>query len=142
VAEQKRTKVLVVEDDDALLAALITWLNDAGFCATGANTYEAARATLDHAGPDVLLTDIRLGAYNGLQLIIRARSHNPYIRAVVMTGYPDPVVRREAERLHAGYLEKPFDPDGLVDAIRAGLASQPPALERDRGAEESDREQQ
>lgn len=97
-------------------------LGDAGYRVTGAASFEEGRQALATSTPDVLLTDIRLGAYNGLQLIIRARADNPRVRAFVLTGFSDPVVRREAERLHAVHLEKPVDLQLLLDLVAEALA--------------------
>ena len=55
--------------------------------------------------PDLLITDVRLGVYNGLQLLMRGRMVNPRLQAIVITGYADQIVRREAVYLHAEHLE-------------------------------------
>jgi CheY-like chemotaxis protein len=114
--------ILVVEDDRDLLRMWVGVLGGAGYRVTGAASFEEGRRALRTSTPDVLVTDIRLGAYNGLQLIIRARADNPRLRAIVLTGFPDPVVRREAERLHAVHLEKPVDPERLLDLVAESLA--------------------
>ena len=129
-----RASILVVEDDRPLLTAISEWLTSAGFDVRAASSFEAARAALDAGIPDLLLADIRLGAFNGLQLIIRAQAIGPRLRAIVMTGYPDPVILREAERLHVRHLEKPFTCDSLVHAIRASLAAPLSEIENDAGA--------
>ncbi len=36
--------------------------------------------------PDLLITDVRLGVYNGLQLLMRGRMVNPQLQAIVITG--------------------------------------------------------
>jgi len=114
--------ILIVEDDRAALAGLVQLMGGAGYRVTGVATFEEARRALaDH--PDVLLTDIRLGPYNGLQLIIRGRAINPRLAAVVVTGHPDIVVQREAEHLDAIHLEKPVDPERLVREVARALAA-------------------
>jgi DNA-binding NtrC family response regulator len=114
--------ILIVEDDRDLLKMWVDVMTGAGYRVTGAASFDEARRALASSTPDVLLTDIRLGAYNGLQLIIRARAANPRVRAFVMTGFPDPVVRREAEGLHAVHMEKPVDPERLLDLVAESLA--------------------
>src|SRR5262245_52793454 len=103
MATNGRASILVVEDDRPLLAGISEWLDNAGFDVWSASSFDAARAVLDRAVPDLLLTDIRLGAFNGLQLVIRARSVAPRLKAIVMTGYPDPVVLGEADRLQTSH---------------------------------------
>jgi DNA-binding NtrC family response regulator len=108
--------VLVVEDDPDLLAVMMTVMESAGYDVTGADSFETAQVALRRP-PDVLVTDIRLGAYNGLQLIMRGRAINPHLRAIVVTGYRDSVVKREAEALDAIHLEKPVDPARLLEEV-------------------------
>ena len=108
--------ILIVEDDEDALDILMTVAGGAGYRVTGARTFEEGQRALS-ASPDLLVTDIRLGAYNGLQLILRGRAVNPHLRAIVVTGYVDRVVQREAEALHAVHLAKPVDPDRLLDEI-------------------------
>jgi DNA-binding NtrC family response regulator len=117
-------RILIVEDDPATLDGLITLVRGAGYRVTGALSFEEGRRALG-AGTDVLVTDIRLGAYNGLQLIIRGRTLNPRLQAIVVTGYPDVVVQREADRLNAVHLEKPIDPARLLREVARALGADP-----------------
>ena len=55
--------------------------------------------------PDLLITDIRLSGYNGLQLVLRF----PELPAIVMTGFADPVLERDASQAGATYIRKPFE---------------------------------
>jgi two-component system response regulator YesN len=114
--------VLIVEDDRTTLSGWVELLGDAGYQVTGVSSYEEA---LDELGqlPDLLITDVRLGVYNGLQLIVRGRMMNHDLHAIVVTGYADQVVLREALHLHAEHLEKPVDIDRLVLLVEKALAS-------------------
>src|SRR5439155_23034991 len=76
-----------------------------------AKTYLAANK------PDVLISDVRLGAFNGLQLIVFAKLQHPEMIAIVLTGYDDPVLRAEAAHANALYLVKPVEADRLLEAI-------------------------
>jgi two-component system, response regulator RegA len=127
-AATRTARILIVEDDRASLDGLIALVRAAGYAVTGVPSFEEGRRALAD-GADVLVTDVRLGAYNGLQLIIRGRALNPDLRAIVVTGYPDVVVQREAERLDAVHLEKPVDPARLLREIAhaIGRRRQPPA---------------
>lgn len=115
-------RVLIVEDDRTTLSGWVELLGDAGYQVTGVSSYEEA---LDELGqlPDLLITDVRLGVYNGLQLIVRGRMMNHDLHAIVVTGYADQVVLREALHLHAEHLEKPVDIDRLVLLVEKALAS-------------------
>jgi DNA-binding NtrC family response regulator len=111
-----------VEEDAELLGDWVALTVAAGYRVTGVASFAAGRRAMSDSTPDLLLTDIRLGAYNGLQLVLRARAANPRLRAIVVTGFPDPVVRREAETLGAMHLEKPVDLDELRALVAAALA--------------------
>lgn len=113
-------RVLIVEDDKSTLAGWVELLGGAGYQVTGVSTYEQAREELAHM-PDLLITDVRLGVYNGLQLIVRGRMLNPELEAIVITGYADQVVFREAVHLHAEHLEKPVDIDRLLLLVAKAL---------------------
>lgn len=110
-------------------------LRDAGYDVTGAATFEKGRDALK-AGPALLIVDVRLGAYNGLQLIIRARSDRPDIPIILVTGYADAAVRSAADLWGATYLEKPVEPARLVaavaDALEAAGGTPPAPRPRDR----------
>ena len=112
--------ILIVEDDRATLDGLVGLMAAAGYQVKGVRSFEEGRRLLLDQ-PDVLVTDVRLGAYNGLQLIIRGRAMNPRLGAIVVTGHPDIVVQREAERLDAIHMEKPVDPAALLRAVARAL---------------------
>jgi len=122
-------RILLVEDDRDSLDAWTEALRHAGYWVTGATSFEDARRAL-HATPDLLITDVRLGAYNGLQLVIRGRALNPHLMVIVMTGYPDASLRQEAERFGAVHLEKPVDLTRLLRLIEAMLHGTGPTMRR------------
>ena len=56
---------------------------------------------------DALITDVRLGAFNGLQLAVMARDTHPEIRVIVFSGFDDPVLRSDAEHIGACIWSSP-----------------------------------
>src|SRR5262245_8010912 len=119
--------ILIVEDDENTLAGWVELLRAAGYLVTGVSSYEEGRQELA-AMPDLLITDVRLGVYNGLQLIMRGRMGNPHLQGIVITGYADSIVRREAVYLQAEHLEKPVDADRLLQVVGNALRSPAAAL--------------
>ena len=109
--------VLLVDDDPALLRLVTHWLTEGGFTVTACDSFEDAKQKMTLSPPDVLLTDVRLGAFNGLQLVILAKEQRPDIRAVVMSAYDDPMLRKEAARCGAQYLLKPFSCDAVLGSL-------------------------
>lgn len=117
-------RVLVVDDDRQVLRYLGEVLRDAGHDTVTCERYMDARTLLSSTRPDLLLTDIRLGAYNGLQLAIFARSRHPDLPVVVLTGYEDPTLRKEASASGATFLVKPVRREDLISAVAAALSGE------------------
>jgi DNA-binding response OmpR family regulator len=104
-----RGKILVLEDDARVANAYAEALREDRNEVTVCTTFEDAREYLKQTTPDALLTDIRLGQYNGLQLALLYRATSPSGRIVVVTGHDDSVIRKEVRALHAEYLVKPVN---------------------------------
>lgn len=108
-------RILVVDDHALYLAGLGELLIGAGYEVTLANTFEAAKHALDATLPDLLLVDVRLGAYNGLQLVSMTSSGPTRIPAIVVSGFDDPVLRADAAAFGARYMLKPISPPALLE---------------------------
>jgi DNA-binding response OmpR family regulator len=104
--------ILLVEDDYASRTGLVKVLKNAGYEVFDAATFEEGRRLLNERNPDLLVVDLRLGGFNGLQLIVT----HP-MPAIVITGFADPVLETEAKHLGAEFLIKPFSPKALLRLI-------------------------
>ena len=111
-------RALIVDDDQALLRLMKTWLTGIGFEVETFDRFEPAKIRLMGSAPHVLITDVRLGAFNGLQLVVLAKLANPELVAVVLTGFDDRVLRKEAADAGAVYLSKPVRAEQLIDVIQ------------------------
>ena len=114
--------ILVVDDHRITRLGLAELLTHAGYCVVTAGTFPEARRILGEDPPDLLIADVRLGSFNGLQLVISGPNRIP---AIVITGYADAVLEAEARRGGADYLVKPFDPETLLTLIRQKLGQAP-----------------
>jgi DNA-binding response OmpR family regulator len=110
--------LLIVDDDPATREGLARLLADDGYRVLTADTFERALAVLSTKSPDLLLLDVRLGDFNGLQLLVTAQRP---VAAIVMTGYADAVLERDARQLGAEYLVKPITHDRLLSLIESRL---------------------
>lgn len=109
---------MIVDDDVDLLRAIVPLVASWGSRVTSFNKFEAARAELlTGVGADALLVDVRLGSFNGLQLLHLARDVRPTMTLVAMTGFDDPVLRADAEKAGAGFLLKPVRADALQQML-------------------------
>src|SRR4051812_40737927 len=102
-------RILLVDDDRAVLRLVQDVLIGSADIVVALSAFQAAKNYLSLNLPDVIITDVRLGDFNGLQLVILAKQMNPSIRAIVMTGFDDPGIHQEADRLGATYMIKPID---------------------------------
>src|SRR5690242_13904673 len=118
---------LVVEPNELDLIALVSALTGAGFRVSATDNYPDARNLLASDPPLLLVTEVRLGAYNGLQLALRARTAGPRVTVIVMSGYADTVLQRDAERAGATFALKPIDPRELLAAVYR-TAMRPPTM--------------
>jgi DNA-binding NtrC family response regulator len=111
-------RAVVVDDDRQMLRYLSMLLEDAGCTVSAFDRFEDAKKHLASvAAPDILLTDVRLGAHNGLQLAVLGKLKHPEMLTVVVTAFDDPVLKKDAERAGARYLIKPVSPSELIDLL-------------------------
>lgn len=110
--------ILIVDDDLSLLDALERAFKEAGEDVTARGSFEEGRTELRARRLSVLITDIRLGAFNGLQLAVLARDMWPGIQLIVFSGFDDPVLRADAEQIGATYVVKPVASGTLLEMIR------------------------
>jgi two-component system response regulator RegA len=108
---------MIVDDDVSCLSAIDQIVRVWGHDTVTFRTFEDARAYLAGSRPSVAIIDVRLGNYNGLQLILLTQQKSPETRLFVVSGFDDPVLRAEASRLGAIYLTKPVNLDRLREYL-------------------------
>lgn len=118
IARPAPKSVLIVDDDEAMLRLITTWVVGAGHQVTSFGQFAEAKTYLATAKPDAIIADVRLGAFNGLQLVIQAKLEHPEITAIVLTGFYDAVLSGEVSKLGASYLVKPITSDQLLEKLR------------------------
>jgi len=112
-------RILIVEDDRAVRKGLQEMLRQAGYDTITAGDFRGGRRALEREAPDLLIADLRLEGFNGLQLLhLKPRP----IPAIIVTGYPDQVLQAEARHLGAEYLVKPIEPAALLSLVERMLA--------------------
>jgi two-component system, response regulator RegA len=113
-------RVLIADADIETLKRAEGWLNDAGYETTSAATFLEARAALDTEAFSVLIADVRLGAYNGIHLVLLARHRSPEIRTIVTHVTRSGSLEADARRAGANvYLSKPLTRLALLSAVEA-----------------------
>lgn len=115
-------RILVVEDEEAILFALTRYLATRGYEADGASDLEAARRMLSYQRYGVVIADLRLGieGTEGLEVLACARLHNPAVRMILLTAYGSPEIESEAIRRGAyTILRKPIPLPDIAQVICA-----------------------
>ena len=119
MTDQPSPSLLIVEDEESVLRLLASWLRDAGYDIVTCTRFEDARRYLVSWTPSALVTDVRLGAYNGLQLAMFLHDRSPEVPIVVFSAFDDPLMRREAQQLGAAFLVKPMAREDLLETLRS-----------------------
>jgi PAS domain S-box-containing protein len=126
-ATKKSLRVLVVDDEEVVRTLIGRILEAAGHHVTPAASAESAILTAKSSAAqfDLILTDVVLGAADGLAVLDTLRGAHPQAAVVVMSGYsPTPERVAALSRQGAEFLPKPFGALQLMAALeRARPAS-------------------
>jgi two-component system response regulator FixJ len=115
--------VHVIDDDTEVRQSLAFLLSTAGLAVRVHESAVAFLDTLAELQGGCVVTDVRMPGMDGLELQRRLRAARSGIPVIVMTGHGDIALAVEAMKGGAvDFIEKPFDDDVLIAAIRAALA--------------------
>ncbi len=107
-------KVLIVDDDLEMLAAMEVILKRRGFDVACKSDKTSALDYLANNSPDLIISDIEIPQRHGMELLAELKRLYPYIPVIVSAGFGDTYSVREAMLLGADeYLCKPFEPEEL-----------------------------
>jgi two-component system response regulator RegX3 len=120
-----QSTVLIVEDEDSFIDALVVGLKREGFLVHAARDGLTALEMVDTVRPDLILLDVMLPKMSGLDVCreIRAKSRVPIIMVTAKGGEIDTVVGLEVGA--DDYVTKPFRLRELVARMRAVLRRMP-----------------
>jgi len=123
-------RVLVVDDNQTLVEALIEGLRRHGYDVVGTSSSREAARRLVSEELDALVTDLRMPEPDGLQLLATSRAAAPERPVIVMTAFSAVDTALESVRLGAyHYLTKPFKVEEL--SLFLGRALEESALRRE-----------
>ncbi len=122
-------RVLLVDDDEALLELLARQLEADDYDVACAKNGEDALGLLKESAPDVVVMDVVMPETDGIELLLSIRKQHPATKAVVMSGgsprhYLDPDTLLSTAR-HLGAIEvlqKPFRARELTSILATLLA--------------------
>ena len=129
--------VHVIDDDDAARDSLAFLFESADIAV---ETYASGAAFLAVAptlSDGCIVTDVRMPEINGIELLKRLKAQAIALPVIVITGHADIALAVEAMKSGAvDFMEKPFDDEAMLRAVRAALARQGKA--REEGREKAD----
>ena len=114
-----RPSVLVVDDETAILDTLRILLRNVGFEAHVAQGGRKALEDLQRLNPDIILTDIRMPAVGGVEVLAAARANDPDVPVILMTAQA--TLQSAVQAVNEGafyYIQKPFRNDELIAILR------------------------
>jgi FixJ family two-component response regulator len=114
--------IACVEDDVSAREALESLLKAFGFVPEVFSSAEQFLQSDRLDGTSCLITDVHLGGISGIQLQRRLAELGSRIPVIVITAFPDDRIRERALSAGAvGFLNKPFNTEGLLTCIRSAL---------------------
>ena len=118
-------QVLLVEDDEALRITQTVYLRQEGIEVVAVADRSTAQQELTGKTFDVVVTDLRLGDDDGMEVLLDVRTIQPTAEVLMITGYGsvDTAVMAMKEGAY-DYLTKPVDPELLLRTIRKALERQ------------------
>jgi CheY-like chemotaxis protein len=114
-------KVLVVDDSQAEIRLMQSFLQQGGFHSVGISDPTKIEETIEEERPNVILLDVVMPQRNGFQACRDLKSDGPYsqIPVILVTSKTAPSDRYWGEQQGAnGYVAKPFTPEELISAVK------------------------
>jgi CheY-like chemotaxis protein len=113
-----RTRVLVVDDDEAVRKVSVRALQHKGFEATAVATGEEALAMLGQGTFDCMILDLTMPELSGTETLTQVRRSHPVLPVLLASGYQERSVETLlAEDRHLGFVAKPFTPTQLAAQV-------------------------
>jgi len=119
---EQKPQILIVDDEPIVLKRLKTALEKSGYEVDVCDNGQAALERIAEQTYDVVVTDIRMGEVDGIDVLDAVRAKAPHTPTIMITGYASVEVAREAEIKGAfDYLAKPFQPKDLRKILDKAL---------------------
>jgi CheY-like chemotaxis protein len=117
--------VLVVDDEPAIRTTLRLILELEGYAVRLASSGAQALEQVEATPPRVVLLDVQMTGMDGWQTLPRLKALAPELPVIMVSGVRQ--LRSEAAAHHAdGVVPKPFDVDGVLDAVARFIRSPAP----------------
>lgn len=116
----------IIDDDPAMRDSLAFLLDVNGYSTRAYATASEFFAHVQSVVPDCVISDIRMPGMSGLELVRKLKINRVPCPVIAITGHGDVALAVEAMKAGAAdFIEKPFDDDALLSAVRTALAMKP-----------------
>lgn len=112
-------KVLVVDDEAAIIDTLRILLKNEGYEPHTALGGKEGLKLIDELRPDIVITDVRMPVVTGLEILAASRAANPDVPVILMTAQAS--LQSAMQAVNEGafyYIQKPFRNDDLLAIVR------------------------
>jgi UDP-3-O-acyl N-acetylglucosamine deacetylase len=118
-------RILIVDDDEALVKSLSGFLGDEGFNVSSTADGREALTLVHTVAPAVILLDVWLPGMDGVEILQALHAMHADVEVIVMSGYGNIATAVHMTKLGAfDYLEKPLSLYGVLAVIRRALEYQ------------------
>jgi DNA-binding NtrC family response regulator len=115
-----KLRILVVDDEEELVHALVERLQLRGMDALGVVTGKEALERIRSEAFDVVLLDVKMPGLGGMKVIREIKDQHPGIQVIMLTGHSSAEDAQRGRQLGAfEYLQKPVNIDNLCQILRA-----------------------
>lgn len=114
--------ILVVHPDAGVRSEMTATLRGGGYDVAAAATFHDATASIAERPPDLIITTVRLGAFNGLHLVLRGQAAHGQMAAVVLADPTDRTLAADASRLGAVLILAPLKGRALLATVARALS--------------------
>jgi len=114
--------ILVVDDDPDILKLISMRLNAAGYQTITANDGAEALLTIHMQRPNLVISDLRMPALDGVSLMDSAHETLPSLPFIILTAHGSiPEAVNATQKGAFSFLAKPFDSQQLLQLVKDGL---------------------
>lgn len=114
-----------------MVDSLRTLLTMEGYQVVGENDAHKAIQRLEESDFDLVITDIKMPGFDGIEILSRAKEKDPYMGVILITGYASLDSARHAiDKGAFGYLTKPLEMDELKLVVAQSMEKRQVELER------------
>lgn len=111
--------ILLVDDEEGIRKVLGIALSDSGYNVMSACSGEEALSIIRRAGPQIILTDIKMPGMDGVELLRRIKEEKPDSEVIMITGHGDlDLAIRSLQYDAADFITKPINEDALYVALK------------------------